>query len=223
MSDVSHPVQPALSDAPRRTCGRPPVLGECERRERILDAADIALQTYGYQNTSMDRIAQCSCMSKKTLYQMFDSKQVLFETLLKERLLVTELHGLTLLGDTVEEQLIYGVSCFADTLLEEKRVNLMRVIITEVSRQPEIGAFVRELFASSSKPHPLRKWLKDFSDQGKIRLNNLDDDTDILFGMTVGTIFLCELTHCRPSKTPTEKKAFISSAVRIFLRGLNTL
>lgn len=98
----------------------------------------------------------------KTLYQMFDSKQVLFETLLKERLLVTELHGLTLLGDTVEEQLIYGVSCFADTLLEEKRVNLMRVIITEVSRQPEIGAFVRELFASSSKPHPLRKWLKDF-------------------------------------------------------------
>ena len=60
------------------------------RREKIMSAATRSVVKYGYQATSMDRVAHGSGMSKKTVYRMFSSKQELFETLLQEKLLRKE-------------------------------------------------------------------------------------------------------------------------------------
>lgn len=49
------------------------------KRQDIVDAAIEAFQANGYQATSMDRIAAMAQVSKRTVYNHFDSKEALFE------------------------------------------------------------------------------------------------------------------------------------------------
>ena len=53
-----------------------------KKRESILDAAVKAFADEGYENASMDRIAEIADASKRTVYNHFPSKDVLFEEVL---------------------------------------------------------------------------------------------------------------------------------------------
>ncbi|GEL01918.1 hypothetical protein SSA02_10810 [Swaminathania salitolerans] len=167
----------------------------------------------------MDRIARCSNMSKKTLYHMFASKQEMVELLLKDRLLLSELRDLRLQGETVEAQLIFGLEALRDAMMEEKRLNLIRVVIAEVSRNPEVSRFVREFFSSASEPFPLKIWLTRLRDEGRIRVDDIEEASDMLYGSALATLMLCELTHCRPVNYWRDNPDYIPRAVRSFLVG----
>ncbi|ETC99738.1 MULTISPECIES: TetR/AcrR family transcriptional regulator [Asaia] len=213
----AHDPEPA---ALRKHCGRPPVLCETERRDRIFDAAEIVLQEYGYSGASMDRIAQCSNMSKKTLYHMFASKQEMVELLLRDRLLLSGLRDLELRGDTVEDKLVYGLEKLAVAMMTEKRLSLIRVVIAEVSRNPEVSRFVREFFSSAAGPFPLRVWLERFVDEGTLAIDDVEEASDLLFGASLATSMLCELSHCRPRQHWDETPRYLRRVVRMFLCGL---
>ena len=49
------------------------------KRNEILDAAIREFQAVGYENTSMDRIADSAGASKRTVYNHFASKELLFQ------------------------------------------------------------------------------------------------------------------------------------------------
>ncbi|MFC0500861.1 TetR/AcrR family transcriptional regulator [Asaia krungthepensis] len=204
----------------RRHCGRPPVLCETERREKILDAAEIVLQQHGYSGASMDRIAQCSNMSKKTLYHMFESKQDMMEHLLRDRLLLSGLRDLELCGETVEDRLVYGLEALAVAMMAEKRLSLIRVVIAEVSRNPEVSRFVREFFSSAAGPFPLRVWLERMVEEGSLHVEDVEQASDMLFGGALATSMLCELSHCRPRQYWDETPGYLRRVVRMFLHGL---
>lgn len=206
----------------RRHSGRPSVLCEDVRRELIFNAVETVLQTHGYGGASMDRIAQSSNMSKKTLYHMFSSKQEMVEHLLRDRLLLPGLSDLDLKGETVEEQLVFGLNALSDEMLEEKRMSLIRVVIAEVSRNPEVSQFVREFFSSASALFPLKIWMQRLKDQGKLAINDVDEASDLLFGSALATSILCELSHCQPIMFGRDNRAYITRAVRHFLSGLAT-
>lgn len=225
MSDLASPSSTALRDENslqgRRQCGRPPVLCETERRDRILDAAEQVLQEHGYSGASMDRIAQCSNMSKKTLYHMFSSKQEMVEQLLHDRLLLSGLRDLELKGETVEDQLVYGLQALGATMMEEKRLNLIRVVISEVSRNPEASRFVREFFSSQNGPFPLRLWLERLCDRGLLKIDDVEEASDMLFGSALATFILCELSHCRPKQYWRDNPDYLHRVVAMFLKGLD--
>lgn len=193
---------------------------EQERRERILDATNDVLRIHGYQGTSMDRIANEACMSKKTLYQLFDSKQTLFETLFAERLFEKRLYGVELEGDTAEQKLTYGLCRLVRVIMQESRLNLMRVVIMEVSRHPELSEFVSEFFADRRTPNALKIWIEQISDDHKLAIGDSEAAADMLFGMTAGVLLLGALTHCRPRKSDADNDAFVERAVGIFLSGV---
>ena len=50
-----------------------------QKRHEILDAAIREFQAVGYDNTSMDRIAESAGASKRTVYNHFASKELLFQ------------------------------------------------------------------------------------------------------------------------------------------------
>jgi len=196
------------------------VLCEAERRDRIFDAAEQVLQKHGYSGASMDRIAQCSNMSKKTLYHMFSSKQEMVEQLLRDRLLLSGLRDLELQGETIEDKLVFGLQALGTTMMEEKRLNLIRVVISEVSRNPEASRFVREFFSSENGPFPLRLWLEKFCDQGLLVIEDVEEASDILFGGALATFVLCELSHCRPRQYWRENPEYLHKVVAMFLKEL---
>lgn len=203
--------------ASRRHCGRPPVLCETERRDRIFDAAELVLQEHGYSGASMDRIAQCSNMSKKTLYHMFSSKQEMVELLLQDRLLLSGLRDLELVGETVEDKLVFGLEALSVAMMTEKRLGLIRVVIAEVSRNPEVSRFVREFFSSAAGPFPLRAWLERLVADGELYVDDTQAASDMLFGAALATSMLCELSHCRSKPAWQETPDYLHRVVRMFL------
>jgi TetR/AcrR family transcriptional repressor of mexJK operon len=64
------------SSAPARKRGRP---RDPERVERVLAAAGQLFQTQGFDQTSLDEVAQRAGVSKMTVYSYFPNKQALFE------------------------------------------------------------------------------------------------------------------------------------------------
>lgn len=168
----------------------------------------------------MDRIAQCSNMSKKTLYHMFASKQEMVELLLRDRLLLSGMRDLELLGDTVEDRLVYGLEALSVAMMAEKRLSLIRVVIAEVSRNPEVSRFVREFFSSAAGPFPLRVWLERLVEDGSLVIGDVEEASDMLFGSALATSVLCELSHCRTKQYWEGQTEYLRKVVRMFLAGL---
>ena len=54
-----------------------------KKRESIVDAAIEVFQAEGYDNASMDRIAERADASKRTVYNHFPSKDILFEAVIE--------------------------------------------------------------------------------------------------------------------------------------------
>src|SRR5262245_15778279 len=71
----------------RRQPGRPQKFSEAERRAQLIDVAEQAFLEMGYGAASMDDIASRAGMSKKTLYQLFDTKENLFGAVIEARML----------------------------------------------------------------------------------------------------------------------------------------
>ncbi|MFB9915675.1 TetR/AcrR family transcriptional regulator [Gluconobacter kanchanaburiensis] len=205
-------------DRKQPCCGRPLQLDEAERRTRILDAASTVLTTHGYHATSMDSIASCSGMSKKTLYQFFDSKQVLFETLIIERLFAP-IEYVPLSTDSMEKQLFGLMTSIAACIFCDERLSLLRSVVTETSRNPAVRQLVADLFQLSGRSLPIQNWLTTQSEAGRLDIPDVPEASDLLFGMTLGGPMLGQLTHCKPSRSQEKLEEFMAYGIRVFLEG----
>ncbi|MBE7730060.1 TetR/AcrR family transcriptional regulator [Komagataeibacter sp. FXV3] len=192
---------------------------ECERRERILDAASEVLQQCGYHAASMDKVAQHSAMSKRTLYQMFHSKQDLFHTLINSRLFnVTpdECHY----RENPAEELTELLMNLGRIILRPDRISLIRALITESQESADIRQILTSLRAGG-KENVLTGWLDRY-----VRQNHYIVEGDIciysnmLFGMTIGDLMLQSLA-CASESTWIEEnmRPRFQHAARIFLAG----
>jgi AcrR family transcriptional regulator len=89
-------------------------LSGAQRRQRILDAAQEVFAQHGYHGASLDEIARASGTSKALIYEHFESKRAMHETLLAEH--AGELFGRfaanAARGATGEDRLRGGVDAF---------------------------------------------------------------------------------------------------------------
>jgi AcrR family transcriptional regulator len=69
-----------------RTAGIRPRLPEAERRQALIRVAEDVFLAQGYAAANMDDVARGARMSKKTLYQLFSSKEALFEAVMTDHL-----------------------------------------------------------------------------------------------------------------------------------------
>ena len=119
--------------------GSRPRLPEAERRQALISVAEGVFLAQGYAAANMDDVARGARMSKKTLYQLFSSKEALFEAVMAD-------HLAPLLVATPEEAegdlrdgLIALMERAATHLLAERHVAFFRLISGEVKRAPELA------------------------------------------------------------------------------------
>jgi AcrR family transcriptional regulator len=93
------------------------------RRKLILAAAEEVFARSGYHGASLDGIAQAAGVSKALIYEHFDSKRDLHESLLQERVaeIFRRLQANADSGATGEDRLRGGVDAFL-SFVEEHRV-----------------------------------------------------------------------------------------------------
>jgi TetR/AcrR family transcriptional regulator of autoinduction and epiphytic fitness len=211
-------VKAASLQAPRRR-GRPREISEDERRRRLIAVAEKVFVEQGYGAASMDEVAQDASMSKKTLYQLFDTKEALFAAVITDRMRALSEGaekgaGTRPLKDAVVEYLCEA-ACY---ILSPRHVALFRVLIGEAWRAPGMAQAFDNACAGRGKS-VLARWLAQETEAGRLDLEDPVQAAGMLFGMVVGE------PHHRmlmgegrpPSRTTIEAR--VRKAVDIFLQG----
>lgn len=115
------------------------------KREEILAAGRELFLGHGYQGTSMDQVAALAAVSKQTVYKHFGEKRELLFAIVTEALDATvgSLQGrIDALADTTDlrADLTALARDYLRAVLQERVVQLRRLVIGEANRLPELAA-----------------------------------------------------------------------------------
>ncbi|MBN8827272.1 MAG: TetR/AcrR family transcriptional regulator [Sphingobacteriia bacterium] len=113
----------------------------CNKRDQIIKAAEHLFLNNGFSTTSMEIISHEAKVSKATLYNYFDSKEMLFAHVIKNRCeTFASLLSENLKEDrSLKENLIFIGKSFLNKILDKDSINLFRIIVSESKHFPELS------------------------------------------------------------------------------------
>jgi AcrR family transcriptional regulator len=201
--------------------GRPRQMQEVDRRGQLIAAAEGLFLHKGYHATTMDDVARCAGMSKKTVYQVFSGKSELFDALLSDWFApFTEPIEA---GDQPQRQVLAGaLSRLANFALSERQVLLMRLLIAETSCSEEIATALDRQCIGRGKG-ALEQWLAAQARLGVLTIDNPREVANMLFFSVVGDFLMRLLLRTRPQPTTEEIEARIDHTVSAFFRQFGEL
>jgi AcrR family transcriptional regulator len=164
------PRKPASSEKKSAANGRrarkPRVGG---KRETILAAALEEFSSRGFAETRLDDVARRAGVAKGTIYLYFSDKENLFQELIRA-VLAPLIAAIEAMGETEVPMPLVGeriVDMFVNQVLETRRKEVIRLIITEGRRFPKIAEFYyREVL--SRVMAAVRKLLRRAADRGEV-------------------------------------------------------
>lgn len=190
------------------------------RRRQVIAAAESVFLDKGYYLARMDDIAAAATMSKRTIYQMFASKEALFEALLVARMPPArqcELNSSRPLEIAFADLLL---DC-ALWILSPESVAITRLIMGEYSRSPELGRVVKrqgyKRFVAT-----LERGLELLQETGRYHFDDLAAAAKMLIGMVVGGYHYDLLIGVGKAVGKATVKRRVQQALDIFLAGART-
>lgn len=182
-------------------------------REAILDAATRLFLENGYDRTSLARVAEQAEVSKATLFKQFPTKAALFEAA------VLAVGG-TLSGEPVDPPaddftagLVQLGCAYAELLVRPEMVALMRTIIAESPRFPELRERTFD-FGTLPVLTALGQYLRDAHSSGIAVIDDPDQVSEQFLGMIASSIFWPRLVHGTWSITKDAQEQVIVQAAQ---------
>ncbi|MEA5596927.1 TetR/AcrR family transcriptional regulator [Rivularia sp. UHCC 0363] len=161
------------------------------KSEKILFGAMPEFLKRGYSDTSMDRIAASSGVSKQTLYSHFKDKETLFSSLVKHMA-------------TQRFQTIFGIK-YMQGEPEQVLRNLANTLLSEImSEPPEYQAFMRLIISESGRfPHLPQVFIRNLALPAHQALSNYFavhtelniSDTEAVARIFIGTLINFMITQ----------------------------
>jgi len=156
------------------------------KRQSIIDAAILEFQDKGYENTSMDRIAEIAGASKRTVYNHFPNKNGLFQAVIEQY--GAAMYSLKQIrydaGQTLEEQL----SAFADAELaivnDQKWSGFTKALLGVFLVHPEMARDA--MLQHGSSEDALAQWIQNAVDDKKLSCDNPGMAAKIFGAMIAG-------------------------------------
>jgi AcrR family transcriptional regulator len=132
-SPMPPPAKPASNRAERAA----------ERREAIIEAAMDEFIARGFAATRLDDVAKRAGVAKGTIYLHFTDKEALFEELIRTAIvpLVGRLASPPSTGGSVRDMIEGFASAFIREVASTRRGDLVRLIVAEGPRFPDIADF----------------------------------------------------------------------------------
>lgn len=159
-----------------------------KKRNSILDAAVRAFVQDGYDNTSMDRIADLAGASKRTVYNHFPGKDILFRAVL-ERFMeaAEELKSIAYRPDlSLEEQLAAFIEAKMAVVDNPAWLGLIRVALSTYFRDPALARESLQRYEAGDKA--LLAWLKAASRDGRLRIDDADTAAHLFWSLVGGAL-----------------------------------
>lgn len=117
-----------------------PVGRSAQKRQAVINAALAEFKDKGFVGASMDAIAERAQVSKRTVYNHFASKELLFHEVTSS-FWVRSKQAASLQFDAsrpVEEQLLQIARSVWDVYQSEELIEQARIVLAELIRQPEL-------------------------------------------------------------------------------------
>jgi len=188
---------------------------DAERRDTLLSAAEDVFLAKGYVSTTMADIAHAAGMSKKTIYQVFDSKKDLFDALIMDRLAVLRIQpedagrpAATVLGNVLLDM--------ARFVLSPKQIALTRLILAEIASTPEVGEVMKARCVQVERT--MQNWLALQVSRGIFDIPDIPSAAAMLFGSAFGDFHWHLLLQLGEAPTEAVVQARIERSVAVFMR-----
>jgi len=195
-----------------------------QKREQILTAARRLFLQHGFADTSTEAIRIEAGVSKETLYRYYASKEELFTAVLRQLTLehlprlVEEMLPPRENREAVQHALFMLAQELTSIMMQPEYLALLRVIIAETPRFPDVGTLFRATVPEQSLSY-IVALLKQMRDQGVVA----DIDEEAAARMLLGSLLTYALldgllsTSSVPQKPSPERLAAI---VELFLRAI---
>ena len=157
-----------------------------QKRESILIAAMQAFSDDGYDKTSMDQIAEKAGASKRTVYNHFPSKELLFSAVIDK--FAEETKNLKLIRYEVERSLEEQLGDFVEAELSltnnETWMGFIKVLLTMFIRDPDMAR--KSMLKHATGEDTLVTWLQAAMDDGKLIIRNVQLAAKVFWSMIGG-------------------------------------
>lgn len=159
------------------------------KRDSILEAAARVFQDEGYDNASMDRIAEVAVASKRTVYNHFPSKEALFQAVVER--LMDETYALKMIRYDSNRSLEEQLSDFAEAKLaivnNPSWLGLFKVAFTVAIRDPELAK--QTTARAEAGENTLVTWIKAAAEDGKLKVENYELAAGVFWSLITGSMF----------------------------------
>ncbi len=187
------------------------------KRAAIVEAAIDEFRIAGYEATSMDRIAARAGTSKRTVYNHFPSKEVLFAEILHQ-LWDASFAGEALAfraDQPLRDQLLELIGQKLRLLNDEAFVSLARVAIAAGIHSPERAqAMVARM---GEREEGLTVWIRAAAAAGRLKIPDPVFASHQLQGLVKGFAFWPQITLGQPPLNAAAQRQVAESAVDMFL------
>lgn len=196
---------------------RPPTLSD-KKRAAILRAAAETFRKEGFYAATMDRVAERAGVSKRTVYNHFPSKDVLFDVVTNDlwSRLVPDEEAPPDRHATVDARLRALARRRLDTLLAPELIGLLRVVLAESVRSPELARAyvgVRDRQAQLG----LKELLREEVARGRLAIERIDLAAGLFWGLALGPLFWPLVLGLRGPPDETEREMVVGETVAVFL------
>lgn len=185
---------------------------------KLIEAAEDIFLAKGYHAATMSDVAKAAGMSKKTVYNIIESKADLFGALLA--------HHQALLSFpepepdwTTRDILINHLTILGRFLLSPQQIALIRLIMAEYTHSPDLGRLFHKRRVMKAKTR-LENCIRDIGISRGVAIPNVAEMSAMLFGMALGEFHISVLIGYRPPPSKAALEARIHRAVDIFLAGV---
>jgi AcrR family transcriptional regulator len=175
-------------------------MSENERRGQLVAVAGEMFLQKGYRATTMDDIAQCAGMSKKTVYQIFAAKSELFDALLTEWFAPFTI-PVEADGRPPREVLIDLLGRLVNFALTERQISMTRLLIAETPHSEDIALALERQGIGRGKG-ALERWLAAEAALGTFKIDDPEDAASVLLFSAAGDYLLGLLLRTRPPAQP---------------------
>jgi AcrR family transcriptional regulator len=189
------------------------------KRRQIMDGARTVFLSEGFDGASMNDIARAAGVSKGTLYVYFDSKERLFEALIREDR-----------KQQVERVVFPGEARDARELLREygrrliemmtrpEMIAHLRVVIAATAKFPQLG----RAFYEAGPCHGVRRLAPQLSklcDAGVLEIQDVDRAARQFIDLCKSGLFNAVLFGALESVPAREIEVSVDAAVDVFMRA----
>jgi AcrR family transcriptional regulator len=204
----------------KRCRGRPQVRPDEETLHLLVEAAAAEFQANGYASTTMGNVAQRAGISTKTMYRLIPCKADLFEKVVSERIgiFMLEVNPSELDKYDLVEAVEHMLVSFGKLTLSAETIALLRLVIGESDRFPELAATFHEIAVVQSTD-AIAVWLDRQRERGLLKIDDPVKSASALRGMM--TMDLQRSAMLRLAHIPTieEIEARAKFCARLFVEG----